>query len=217
MDTEFARFVIVRDTFREYMQSCSEFWKAFQRRTIAIKFSERQRQVLQTHLRLQTLWLERQRLRFEYLLRGGTFETGFWGELDNLLAWQLLRLRVRQVEKRLRLRQEEREAIARELHDTLLQSTQGLIYTFQGLAEEIDRDSPLRAQMEGSLDRADDLLKEARDRVTRLRKAGNEFDVEAMIRRASVELFSDTPTQFSVVRTGIPKPLRPASSPDIAN
>ncbi len=126
-----------------------------------------------------------------------------------LLVWQLLRFRVRQVEKRLRLRQEEREAIARELHDTLLQSTQGLIYTFQGLAEEIDRDSPLRAQMEGSLDRADDLLKEARDRVTRLRKAGNEFDVEAMIRRASVELFSDTPTQFSVVRTGSLKPLRP--------
>lgn len=40
--------------------------------------------------------------------------------------------------------------------------------------------------------RADNLLMEARDRVTRLRKAGNEFDLEAMIRRASVELFSDT-------------------------
>src|SRR6266446_7079590 len=78
MDTDFARFVIVRNTFREYMQSCSEFWKAFQRCTIAIKSSEHQRQVLQTHLRLQTLWLERQRLRFEYLLRGGTFGTGFW-------------------------------------------------------------------------------------------------------------------------------------------
>lgn len=132
-----------------------------------------------------------------------------------LLVWQLLRLRVRKVEKRLRLRLEEREAIARELHDTLLQSTQGLIYTFQGLAEEIDRDSPLRAQMEGSLDRADDLLKEARDRVTLLRKARNEFDLEAMIRRASVELFSDTPTQFSVVRTGSPKPLRPGCAEEV--
>ena len=84
MDTEFARFVIVRNTFREYMQSCSEFGKAFQRCTIAIKSSERQRQVLQTHLRLQTLWLEQQRLRFEYLLRGGTFGTGFWGKLDDI-------------------------------------------------------------------------------------------------------------------------------------
>ncbi|HEY2679060.1 MAG TPA: hypothetical protein VGI65_18985 [Steroidobacteraceae bacterium] len=84
MDTDSARFVIVRDTFREYMQSCSEFWKAFQRSTIAIKSSERQRQVLQTHLGLQTLWLERQRLRFEYLLRGGTFGTGFWGELNSI-------------------------------------------------------------------------------------------------------------------------------------
>jgi exonuclease VII small subunit/putative component of membrane protein insertase Oxa1/YidC/SpoIIIJ protein YidD len=84
MDTEFSRLVIVRNTFREYMQSCSEFWTAFQRCTIAIKCSERQRQALQTHLRLQTLWLARQRLRFEYLLRGRTFETGFWGELDNI-------------------------------------------------------------------------------------------------------------------------------------
>jgi hypothetical protein len=84
MDTDFARYVIVRNTFREYMQSCSEFWKAFQRCTIAIKSSEHQRQVLQTHLRLQTLWLEQQRLRFEYLLRGGTFGTGFWGKLDNI-------------------------------------------------------------------------------------------------------------------------------------
>src|SRR5260370_8686473 len=84
MDTDFARFVIVRNTFREYMQSCSEFWKAFQRCTIAIKSSEHQRQVLQTHLKMQTLWLERQRLRFEYLLRGGHFGTGIWGGLVNI-------------------------------------------------------------------------------------------------------------------------------------
>ncbi len=132
-----------------------------------------------------------------------------------LLVWQLLRLRMSLLEKRLRVRMQEREAIARELHDTLLQSTQGLIYTFQSLAEEIDTGSPLRAQMEASLDRAEDLLNEARDRVTRLRKARNEFDVEAMIRRASIELFSDTPTRFSVVRTGSPKPLRPACAEEV--
>ncbi|HTV96935.1 MAG TPA: triple tyrosine motif-containing protein, partial [Steroidobacteraceae bacterium] len=132
-----------------------------------------------------------------------------------LLAWQLVRLRMRQIEKRLRVRLEEREAIARELHDTLLQSTQGLIYTFQSLAEEIETDSPLRAQMEASLDRAEDLLDEARDRVTSLRKVSNEFDVEGMIRRAAVELFSDTRTQFSVIRTGNPKPLRATCAEEV--
>jgi signal transduction histidine kinase/ligand-binding sensor domain-containing protein len=134
-----------------------------------------------------------------------------------LLAWQLVRLRMSQIEKRLRVRLEEREAIARELHDTLLQSTQGLIYSFQSLAEEIDTGSPLRARMEGSLDRAENLLNEARDRVTRLRKASNELDVEAMIRRVAVELFSDTATRFSVVRTGSPKPLRPACAEEVYN
>jgi signal transduction histidine kinase/ligand-binding sensor domain-containing protein len=132
-----------------------------------------------------------------------------------LLVWQLLRLRVRQVEKRLRVRLDEREAIARELHDTLLQSTQGLIYSFQSLAEELDTGNPLRVRMEGSLDRAEDLLSEARDRVTSLRKARNEFDVEAMIRRAAVELFSDTTMGFSVVRTGNPKPLRATCAEEV--
>ncbi len=127
-----------------------------------------------------------------------------------LLLWQVLRLRVRHVEERLRLRLDEREAIARELHDTLLQSTQGLIYSFESLAEQVDSGSPLRADMESSLQRAEDLLNEARDRVSLLRKAGSDFDVEAMIRRATVELFSDTATRFSVVRTGDQKPLRPA-------
>jgi signal transduction histidine kinase len=132
-----------------------------------------------------------------------------------LLVWQLLRLRVRQVEKRLRVRLEEREAIARELHDTLLQSTQGLIYKFQSLAEQVDRDSPLHAEMENSLDRAERLLNEARDRVTSLRKTSNEFDLEEMIRRAAVELFSDAATRFSVVRTGSPKPLRATCAEEV--
>jgi signal transduction histidine kinase len=134
-----------------------------------------------------------------------------------LLLWQLLRFRMSLLEQRMRVRMQEREAIARELHDTLLQSTQGLIYTFQSLAEEIDTGSPVRAQMEASLDRAEGLLNEARDRVTSLRKARNEFDVEAMIRRAAVELFSDTPTQFSVVRTGSPKPLMPNCAEEVYN
>jgi signal transduction histidine kinase/ligand-binding sensor domain-containing protein len=132
-----------------------------------------------------------------------------------LLVWQLLRLRVHQVEQRLRVRLDEREAIARELHDTLLQSTQGLIYKFQSLAEQLDSDSPLHAEMESSLDRAEGLLNEARDRVTSLRKASSEFDVEAMIRRAAVELFSDATTRFSVVRTGNPKSLRAGCAEEV--
>jgi signal transduction histidine kinase/ligand-binding sensor domain-containing protein len=142
----------------------------------------------------------------------------FYGALSLtalLLVWQLVRLRMRQVEKRLRVRLEEREAIARELHDTLLQSTQGLIYQFQSLAEQIDSGSPVRAKMEDSLDRADGLLKEARERVTVLRKARNEFDVEELIRRAAVEFFSDTTTRFSVVRTGRPKPLRATCAEEV--
>jgi signal transduction histidine kinase len=132
-----------------------------------------------------------------------------------LIVWRLLRIRVRRLEERLRVRRGEREAIARELHDTLLQSTQGLIYSFQSVAEQVDRGNPLRAQMERSLDIADGLLKEARARVSSLRTSSNEIDLEAMIGRAAVELFTDTPTRFSIVRAGSQRPLRASCAEEV--
>jgi hypothetical protein len=58
-----------------------------------------------------------------------------------LLLWLLYKLRLRQVagriRERLEARQRERERIARELHDTLLQSVQGLILKVQAASEDI--------------------------------------------------------------------------------
>lgn len=90
-----------------------------------------------------------------------------------VVVWMLYRMRVHQVaaavRSRLEGRLQERERIARELHDTLLQGTQGLILSFQGIAKELPRDSALRQRMERSLDRADEILGEGRDRVQELR------------------------------------------------
>ena len=90
-----------------------------------------------------------------------------------LVAAMLYWLRVRQVTARLRLRLEdrlrERERIARELHDTLLQSVQGLIYRFQNVADDIQDKQGAHAEMLEALDRADDVLAEGRKRVHGLR------------------------------------------------
>lgn len=87
----------------------------------------------------------------------------------------IYRIRVRQVAAQVRSRLEarlaERERIARELHDTLLQGMQGLILRFQAAADCIPREEPARLLMEQSLDRADELLGEGRDRVKDLRLA----------------------------------------------
>src|SRR5262249_55411452 len=63
----------------------------------------------------------------------------------------------------------ERERIARELHDTLLQSVQGLILRFQSSVDRMPAGDPVRTTLERSLDRAEQILREGRDRVSDLR------------------------------------------------
>jgi signal transduction histidine kinase/ligand-binding sensor domain-containing protein len=100
-----------------------------------------------------------------------------------LLAFRLRsRMVAERVRERLRERSDERERIARELHDTLLQGVQGLILHFQAIADDIDPTDPNRASMETALDRADALMKEARDRVSDLRFARRQPDFASYFR-----------------------------------
>jgi signal transduction histidine kinase/ligand-binding sensor domain-containing protein len=89
------------------------------------------------------------------------------------LLYALYRMRVRhvaaQVRGRLEARLAERERIARDLHDTLLQGVQGLIWHFQAATNRIPSGEPARQLLEESLDRADKLLEEGRDKVKDLR------------------------------------------------
>lgn len=70
----------------------------------------------------------------------------------------------------------ERERIARELHDTLLQGIQGLVLQFQAVADTIGRDEPARQMLESALGRADRVLAEGRDRITNLRSMSEPGD-----------------------------------------
>ena len=86
------------------------------------------------------------------------------------LIYQLrLQQVARQVRARMQERLDERERIARDLHDTLLQSVQGLILTFDAGVQQIPADVPARETMEKALDYADEVLGEGRDRVRNLR------------------------------------------------
>jgi len=123
------------------------------------------------------------------------------------LLWRAYRWRLRQLQDRLSVRLRERERIARELHDTLIQSAQGLILVFQGFAGQFSKPDPIRLKMEGALDKADQLLNEARSRVTELRTAGIDDDVMQALMRVGKELFADSPMQFSLVSTGAPRVL----------
>jgi len=95
-----------------------------------------------------------------------------------------------QVRGRLEARLAERERIARELHDTLLQGMQGLILRFQAAADRIAPGEPVRRLMEESLDRADKLLEEGRDRVKDLRPTGSDVADLAQALAAEGEQFA---------------------------
>jgi len=82
--------------------------------------------------------------------------------------WRMRRLSQR-LQAGLRERMAERERIARELHDTLLQGVQGLILKFQSATRQVPPELPARDQLERALDRAEDVVVEARDRVRSLR------------------------------------------------
>ncbi|QJR11258.1 hypothetical protein DSM104443_02331 [Usitatibacter rugosus] len=101
------------------------------------------------------------------------------------LLWLLYRLRMAQVAARIRSRLEaqliERERIARELHDTLLQSTQGLILHIQSAATKMAPGEAPREQLEAALEHANDVVAEGRNRVLDLRIAGGQGDVRTIL------------------------------------
>ena len=101
-----------------------------------------------------------------------------WVPIAGLLVWALMRWRLRRLAERYADRHEamliERERIARELHDTLLQGVQGLILRFQSGVDRMPPGDATRATLERSLDRAEELLLEGRDRVTELRSPGRD-------------------------------------------
>jgi signal transduction histidine kinase len=128
------------------------------------------------------------------------------------------RMRVRQVAAQVRARLEarlsERERIARELHDTLLQGIQGLIWRFQAATDRIPQGEPARKLMEQSLDRADRLLGESRDRVKDLRPTASESpDLSDALAAEGASLRSGLSLAVSV--QGLARDLHPIAREEI--
>ncbi|MFC5460027.1 triple tyrosine motif-containing protein [Massilia niabensis] len=95
-------------------------------------------------------------------------------------AWLLYRVRVRAALKRhtfaLEARMAERERIARDLHDTLLQSVQGLILSFKRVANRT-ADPSTKLLMDQALTLAVDVLVEGRNKVGGLREGVDAGDL----------------------------------------
>jgi signal transduction histidine kinase len=128
-----------------------------------------------------------------------------------LFRLRLERMRA-QIQGRLQERLLERERIARELHDTLLQGFQGLVLTFQAAMQRIPKGEPAREQMKEALERADEVLAEGRDRVRDLRDSiGVQGNLPLALKEAAEDLAPLHPAQFALTVQGTPRALHPVA------
>jgi len=130
------------------------------------------------------------------------------------MLWGLYQRRLRQatqhVQHRMQGRLMERERIARELHDTLLQSVQGLILKFDAVAKQIPRDEPARLAMDDALDRADEVMGEGRERVRSLRAGASALnDLPAAFQRVADETATGSEATFKTIVEGSVRELNP--------
>jgi len=148
------------------------------------------------------------------------WQTGWFRALCALtliaLLWFLYLLRVRQLARQfnitLEARVNERTRIARELHDTLLQSFQGLLLRFQTVVElwPTDKSKELLAN---TIEQVAEAITEGRSAVEGLRTSTTETnDLANAIRRLGEELANEATDNDVILRIevhGASRPLHP--------
>jgi signal transduction histidine kinase len=135
------------------------------------------------------------------------------------MFWAIYELRVRQLAAQFNMRLEERVSertrIARELHDTLLQSFQAVLPLFQaGINKLPEVASDARKILQLAVDRASDAIGEGRDAIGGLRMSTVEKnDLSAAVRTIAEELATaqdnQPSTPFQVLVEGTPRELHP--------
>lgn len=127
--------------------------------------------------------------------------------------WMLMRWRARllflRLKARLQERHNERERIARELHDTLLQGMQGLILRLHAMTLGVAASHPVRHQLENAMDLAEHSLSEGRDRVRGLRNTASETDLATALMQVRDEYPQAQGIAIRTLVEGRPTPLRP--------
>jgi signal transduction histidine kinase len=130
-----------------------------------------------------------------------------------VIAWLLYLMRIRQLSARIQLRMEarlrERERIARDLHDTLLQGVQGLMYTFHAGIERLAKSEPTLAMLQDALVRADAFMGEARAHVMGLRRQSRTPEtLEDHLAALVSGLTPGVSAKITMITTGMSRPIK---------
>ena len=140
-----------------------------------------------------------------------------------LLLYGLHVLRIRRLKRgmherlqeRLQERLAERSRIARSLHDTLLQSVQGLILSFHAHAHMLPQGTRERARLDGTLNLADQLLIEGRDQIMDLRAVAPPDELPLALQEFGKGLSQHRAHAFTVRVSGVCRRLLPCVHDEI--
>ena len=140
-------------------------------------------------------------------------------------VWCLYQFRIRQATRAMHVRFDERLAertrLARELHDTLLQSFQALMLRFQAVSNLLPtRPIEAKRRLDGSIDEAAEAITEGRRAVQGLRSSSTPSgDVASAVSALGEELAPLQTDQnspaFQVETEGMPRDLRPMLRDDV--
>jgi signal transduction histidine kinase/ligand-binding sensor domain-containing protein len=136
-----------------------------------------------------------------------------------LLLWAVYQLRLRQLAQQFNLTLEarvgERTRIARELHDTLLQSFHGLMFRFQAARNMLPgRPEEAMQTLDGAIDRAEQAITESRNTIQGLRsEVSQHTDLAELLTTMAQELASQHPDGNSPAFEAIVEGERQSLSP----
>jgi len=143
----------------------------------------------------QTLWF-----MFLVLL---VISAAFW------MIWNLrMQMITRELKGRMTARLEERERIARELHDTLLQGIFGLALRLQMSVNKLEDGHPVKADITQALNQSDAMMLKGRERIRDLREVkADEVGFLAFLEAHGRQLQSISKTSFRLTIEGEPREL----------
>jgi signal transduction histidine kinase/ligand-binding sensor domain-containing protein len=140
----------------------------------------------------------------------GAVIAGFLG-----LLWSLYQLRQRQVTQQFNMRVEERVGertrIARDLHDTLLQSLAGVSLQLDGIAKHaVNNPEKMPSMIARIREQVDSAFREAREKVWNLRSPELQaFGLEASLRQLTERIGAATTAGCNLAVSGQPRLLEP--------
>jgi signal transduction histidine kinase len=154
---------------------------------------------------------------FDFSIAPAYYQTG-WFQSACVVAslaflWGLYRYRLHQVIREFHVRIEERVSertrLARDLHDTLLQSFHGLMLHLQTVSKLLP-EGKAKEQLEKTMDRADRAIAEGRSAVYDLRSSATTTnDLAEAVDAVGKELSSDSTSVFTLMVEGPTRDLHP--------